>query len=197
QHKLEAFAQQWGWEEIALEWETVITRPDIDIVDIAVPNALHAPIVLAAAKAGKMIFCEKPLAVSMDEAKKMADAVSGLPNLVWFNYRHVPAIAFARQLIDEGRVGEVFHYRAYYFNQSGANPAKGNTWRYRRAEAGSGAIGDLLSHCLDTATYLNGGIRELSAMKHTFAKGRDVEDAALLMAHFSNGSLGSFEVSRF
>src|SRR5206468_8027778 len=109
--KLEAFARQWDWQETALEWESVIRRSDIDIVDIAVPNALHAPIALAAAKAGKIVFCEKPLAMSVDEARTMADAVRGKPNLVWFNYRRAPAVVFARQLIDEGRLGDPFHYR--------------------------------------------------------------------------------------
>jgi predicted dehydrogenase len=195
--KLEAFAQQWDWEKTALEWESVVTRKDVDIVDIAVPNALHAPIAFAAANAGEIIFCEKPLAVSAEEGSKMADAVRNLPNLVWFNYRRVPAIALAKQWIDEGRLGQIFHYRAYYFNQSGADPAKGHTWRYRRSEAGSGAIGDLLSHLLDTARYLNGEIGEVSAMTHTFAPNRDVDDAVLAMTHFANGSVGSFEASRY
>jgi predicted dehydrogenase len=195
--KLESFARQWDWEETALEWESIVDRKDIDIVDIAVPNALHAPIALAAARAGKTVFCEKPLALSVEEAERMAAAVGDLPNLVWFNYRRVPAVAFAKQLTAEGRLGQVFHYRAFYFNQSGVDPAKGQTWRYRRSEAGSGAIGDLLSHSLDTAIYLNGSISELTAMKHTFMPGRDVEDAVLLMARFTNGSLGSFEASRF
>ncbi len=127
----------------------------------------------------------------------MAEAVGDLPNLVWFNYRRVPAIAFAKQLIDEGRLGQVFHYRSLYFNPSGVDPAKGQTWRYRTAEAGSGAIGDLLSHSLDTAMYLNGDISELSAAKHTFIPGREVDDAVQLMARFANGSIGSFEASRF
>jgi predicted dehydrogenase len=197
QPKLETFARRWEWEETSLSWESVVSRPDIDIVDIAVPNALHSEIAIAAAEAGKIVFCEKPLAVSVTEAKKMAEAVGDRPNLVWFNYRRVPAIAFARQLIEEGRLGQAFHYRAYYFNQSGADPAKGHTWRYRRADAGTGAIGDLLSHSVDTATYLNGEIAELSAMKHTFAADRDVDDAVLVMARFANGSLGSFEASRF
>ena len=195
--KLESLAQQWDWEETALAWEPVVSRTDIDIVDIAVPNAMHAPIALAAARAGKIVFCEKPLALSVWEAEQMAEAVGDLPNLVWFNYRRVPAVAFARQLIAEGRLGQTFHYRAFYLNQSGVDPAKGQTWRYRRSQAGSGAIGDLLSHSLDTAIYLNGSISELSAMKQTFVSGRDVEDAVLLMARFTNGSLGSFEASRF
>jgi predicted dehydrogenase len=195
--KLDRFAQQWDWEETAADWQAVVSRPDIDIIDIAVPNALHAPIALAAAQAGKMVLCEKPLAMSVDEARAMADAVRDKPNLVWFNYRRAPAVAFARQLIDEGRLGEPFHYRSFYFNSSGADPAKGHTWRYKRAQAGSGAIGDLLSHSLDMATYLNGDITQLSAMTHTFAPGREVDDAAALMALFANGSIGTFEASRF
>ena len=197
QAKLEAFARQWGWEETAGDWEAVVERPDIDIVDIATPNALHRPIALRAAQAQKIVLCEKPLARSLSEADQMVEAVGNQPSLVWFNYRRVPAIAFAKQLIEEGRLGQIYHYRSYYFNQSGIDPSKANTWRYRHEEAGSGAIGDLLSHSLDTAIYLNGPIRELSAMKHTFVPGREVDDAVSVMARFSNGSLGSFEASRF
>ncbi len=197
QPKLEAFASQWGWSETTTDWESVVTREDIDVVDIAAPNALHAPIALAAAEAGKIVWCEKPLAMSLPEVQKMAAAAERVRNLVWFNYRRVPAVAFAKRIISEGRLGNVFHYRAYYFNQSGVDPAKGKTWRYRKSEAGSGAIGDLLSHSLDLATYLNGDITELLATTHTFAPDRDVDDAVQLLARFANGSLGSFEASRF
>ena len=195
--RLAAFAQQWEWEETAADWRVVVERPDIDVVDIAAPNALHAPIALAAARAGKMVWCEKPLAVSVAEAEEMAAAVRGWPNLVWFNYRRVPAIALAKRFIEEGRLGEIFHYRAYYFNQSGVDASKAQSWRYKRAEAGSGAIGDLLSHLLDTARHLNGEIRDLAATKHTFFPAREVDDAVQVMARFANGSLGSFEASRF
>ena len=194
--KLAAFARQWQWDEVALDWKSVVTRADIDMVDIAAPNALHAPIALAAAQSGKIVFCEKPLALRLDEAEEMARSVKE-PNLVWYNYRRIPAVALAKQWIDQGKVGQVFHYRAYYFNQSGIDPAKSHTWRYQREQAGSGAMGDLLSHCLDTAIYLNGQISQLSAMTHTFAPERQVDDAVLVMARFANGSLGSFEVSRF
>jgi predicted dehydrogenase len=197
QSRLEAFARQWEWQEEAAAWESVVGRPDIDIVDIAAPNALHAPIAIAAARAGKIVLCEKPLALSVGEAEAMAEAVGNRPNLVWFNYRRVPAIALAKRFIDEGRLGQVFHYRSYYFNQSGADTSKAQSWRYKRADAGSGAIGDLLSHSLDTARYLNGEITELSASKHTFFPGREVDDAVQVMARFGNGSLGSFEASRF
>lgn len=195
--KLKAFAAQWGWEETSQDWSSAVTRSDIDIVDIATPNALHAPIAIAAAQAGKILFCEKPLARSVAEAEQMTNAVQERPSLVWFNYRRVPAVTFAKQIIDEGRIGQIFHYRSYYFNQSGIDPAKGKTWRYQRDQAGSGALGDLLSHSLDTATYLNGEIKELCAATHTFIPGRDVDDSVMLMARFANGSVGTFEASRF
>jgi predicted dehydrogenase len=195
--KLEAAAAQWGWEEVESDWRALIPRKDIDVIDIAVPNVLHAPIAIAAAEAGKTVLCEKPLATSLDEAEHMARAAREVPNLVWFNYRRVPAVAFAKQLIEEGRTGQPFHYRALYLNQSGNDPSKASGWRYKRSEAGTGAAGDLLSHSIDLALYLNGPIRDLTAMTHTFAPGRDVDDAALLLAHFANGSIGSFEVSRY
>jgi predicted dehydrogenase len=197
QAKLGVFAEHWDWDEVALDWESVIGHPDIDMIDIAVPNALHAPIALAAAAAGKIICCEKPLAMSSEEAEQMAVAARKVPNLVWFNYRRVPAIAFAKQLITEGRLGTIFHCRSYYFNQSGTDASKAQSWRYQRSEAGSGAVGDLLSHSLDIAMYLNGEIRELSATTYTFAPGREIDDAVQVMARFANGSVGSFEASRF
>jgi predicted dehydrogenase len=197
QGKLEAAAARWGWAETATDWRAVVGRPDIDVVDIAVPNALHAPIAIAAAQAGKIVLCEKPLATSLSEAETMADAMRAVPSLVWFNYRRIPAVAFAKRLIDEGRIGQIYHYRATYLNQSGNDPSKATTWRYRRSEAGTGAAGDLLSHSIDSALYLNGPIAELTAMAHTFASGRDVDDATLLLARFANGSVGTFEATRY
>jgi predicted dehydrogenase len=195
--KLEAMAAQWNWKQIETDWRKVVDRPDIHIVDIAVPNVLHAPIAIAAAEAGKIVFCEKPLAISAEEAERMAKAARQKPNLVWFNYRRVPAIAFAKRLLEEGRLGKIFHYRALYLNQSGNDPTKSSTWRYKRTEAGSGAVGDLLSHVVDLAIFLNGAIAELSAATHTFAEGRDVDDAAFVTARFANGSVGSFEATRY
>jgi predicted dehydrogenase len=195
--RLEAMAAQWNWQEIETDWRKVVDRPDIHVVDIAVPNALHAAIAVAAAKAGKIVLCEKPLAVSVQEAEQMAQAARQRPNLVWFNYRRVPAVAFAQRLLEEERLGRIFHYRALYLNQSGNDPSKSSTWRYKRAEAGSGALGDLLSHSIDLALYLNGGISELSAATHTFVEGRDVDDAAFLTVRFANGSVGSFEATRY
>ncbi len=177
QNKLESSAAQWGWAETATDWLAVVGRPDIDVVDIAVPNALHAPIAIAAAQAGKIVLCEKPLATSLAEAESMAKAMRAVPSLVWFNYRRIPAVAFAKRLISEGRIGQTYHYRALYLNQSGSDPSKATTWRYRRSEAGMGAAGDLLSHSIDAALYLNGPITELTAMTQTFVAGRDVDDA--------------------
>ena len=195
--KLEANAFSWGWKETALDWRQVIERKDIHVVDVAVPNSLHGPTAIAAAQAGKVVLCEKPLAMSLAEAQSMADAARNVPNLVWFNYRRIPAVSYAKRLIEEGRLGEIFHYRATYLNQSGNDPSKTSGWRYRREDSGSGVIGDLLSHSLDLALYLNGKISQLNAMTHTFAAGRDVDDAALLMVKFANGSVGTFEATRY
>jgi predicted dehydrogenase len=166
-------------------------------VDIAVPNALHASIAIAAAEAGKITACEKPLATSAEEGARMVAAVRGVANLVWFNYRYVPAVAYCRRLIEEGRIGRVFHYRATYLQEWGADAKRPPGWKTQRAQAGSGVLGDLLSHLIDTAMWLNGPIREISSMLHTFATERDVDDAALLLARFANGSIGSFEATRY
>ncbi len=190
-------AATWGWNEVETDWRTAVARDDVDIVDVAVPNVLHAPMAIAAARAGKIVFCEKPLAVSAAEAAEMAEAASGVRTMVWFNYRRVPAVAFARQLIGEGRLGQVFHYRATYLQSSGADPARKPGWKTEKAQAGSGALGDLLSHAVDLAMYLNGGISEINAMLHTFAAGRDVDDAVLALARFENGSIGTFEATKY
>src|SRR5919108_65285 len=197
QARLEAMSSQWGWQEVSTDWRQIVSRQDVHVIDIAVPNALHGPIALAAAREGKMILCEKPLAVSLEEAEHMAKAAHQVPNMVWFNYRRVPAVAFAKKLIDEGRLGESFHYRALYLNQSGNDPAKASGWRYQRIHAGSGAMGDLLAHSIDTALYLNGPIAQLFAMTHTFFPNRDVDDAAVFICRFANGSIGTFEATRY
>ena len=194
---LETASSRWGWSEVETDWRKVVVRNDIDAVDVAVPNAMHSAIAIAAAEAGKIVLCEKPLASSVEEAERMTKAVQRIPNAVWFNYRRVPAVILAKQLITEGRIGEVFHYRALYLNQSGNDPSKGETWRYKRIEAGMGAAADLLSHSIDLALYLNGAIAELSAMLHTFAPNRDVDDAVLVLARFANASIGAFEASRY
>ncbi|HLH34269.1 MAG TPA: Gfo/Idh/MocA family oxidoreductase [Alloacidobacterium sp.] len=195
--KLQQTATQWGWEQTATDWQSVVGRPDIDIVDICTPNSLHAPIAIAAACADKIVMCEKPLANSVEQAERMAEAARGVPTLVWFNYRRVPAVRLAHQLISEGRIGDVFHYRGFYLQSWGRSPNDPGAWRFHPEEAGSGASGDLLSHSLDLATWLNGPVRRLCSSVHTFYPGRKVDDAVILLAEFSNGSIATFEASRF
>jgi len=194
---VEAMASQWGWEEAQTDWQSVVTRKDIDVVDICAPNHLHAQIAIAAAEAGKIVLCEKPLAMNVVEAQEMANAAHSVPNLVWFNYRRVPAIALAKELIEQGRVGKPYHYRATYLQSWGANPQSPDAWRFRKVEAGSGAMGDLLSHSLDLALMLNGPISELTSLIHTFTPNREVDDAVIALTRFANGSIGTFEATRF
>ncbi len=194
---LEKMAAVWGWSETATDWRAVVERPDIDLVDIAVPNALHAEVAIAAAGAGKIVLCEKPLAVSRQEGERMCRAARAVPNMVWFNYRRVPAVSFSRRLVEEGRIGRVFHYRATYLQEWGADPTRLLNWKVDRAAAGSGVLGDLLSHLIDTALYLNGPMREVSALLHTFAAGREVDDTAMFLARFENSSVGTFEATRY
>src|SRR5258708_6272831 len=184
-------AATWGWQEVSTDWRSLIERKDIDLIDVASPNFLHAEMAIAAAGAGKIVLCEKPLAVSVEQAERMAAAARGVPNMGWFNYRRVPAIAFTRRLVDEGRIGYVFHYRATYLQEWGNDPTRPPGWKLQKSDAGSGVLGDLLSHLVDTALYLNGPIAEVSAMMHTFAPGREVDDATMLLARFANGSVTS------
>lgn len=194
--RLQDMASRWGWEETETQWRALIERKDIQIIDIAAPNNLHAEIAIAAARAGKIVLCEKPLARNLEEAKRMAEAARDVPNLVWFNYRRVPAVALAKKIVAEGRLGRIYHYRAAYLQSWGAN-RNVDGWRFKRSEAGSGAVGDLLAHLVDIALMLNGRISELSGVTHTFAPGREVDDAVLLQAQFENGSIGTFEATRF
>jgi predicted dehydrogenase len=194
---LASMAQRWGWEETSTDWRAVIERKDIDAVDICLPNHLHAPVAIAAAEAGKIVFCEKPLALSVDDARTMAGAARAVPTLVWFNYRRVPAIAYARQLIDAGRLGTIFHYNATYKQQWGPDTSRAGTWKMDPAQAGSGVGDDLLTHLLDTALYLNGAITETVARARTIAPNRTVDDAVMALVAFANGSAGTFEATRF
>jgi predicted dehydrogenase len=190
-------AERWGWEETATDWQAVIDRKDIDAIDICLPNHMHGPVAIAAAQAGKTILCEKPLAMSLAEARMMADAARGVPTLVWFNYRRVPAIAFAHQLIHEGRLGRVFHYNASYKQQWGADTTRPPSWKMDPSLAGSGVGDDLLTHLLDAALYLNGPMTRVVATTRTFAPNRPVDDAVVAMVEFANGSVGTFEATRF
>ena len=173
-----AFADNWGYESIETDWRKLVERKDIDAIDICTPNNTHAEIALAAAAAGKMILCEKPLSMNLVEGQKMVDAVekAGVPNTVWYNYRRVPAVTLAKQLIDAGRLGRIFHYRANFLQDwtISADLPQGGTglWRLDAAAAGSGVTGDLLAHCIDTALWLNGPINSVSAMTETFVKER-------------------------
>src|SRR3989442_5880332 len=176
--KVKAFAAKWGYETHEIEWRKLVGRKDIDVVDIACPNDVHKEIALAAAKAGKMILCEKPLAMNGAEGLKMVQAVekAGVPNMVWYNYRRVPAVTLAKQLIDEGRLGRIFHYRAKFLQDwtisTDFAPGGAGLWRLDVKVAGSGVTGDLLAHCIDTAVWLNGGIDQVNAMTETFIQQR-------------------------
>ncbi len=194
---LRAMAARWDWEEISTDWRDAVSRRDIDAVDIAVPNSLHAPIAIAAAEAGKIVLCEKPMATSLVEARRMAEAARGVLTMVWFNYRRVPAIALAKRMIAEGRLGRIFHYRAAYLQQWGNDPTRKSGWKLDPAIAGSGATGDLLSHVVDTALALNGPIARVSALQTTFEPGRKVDDAVAAIAEFENGSTGTLEATRY
>ncbi len=195
--RLAAMAARWGWSETAADWRLAVERKDIDVVDIAVPNALHAPVAVAAAQAGKVVLCEKPLATSAEDGRRMVEAAGGLRTMVWFNYRRAPAVAFAKQLIDQGRIGRVFHYRATYLQEWGNDPTRPPGWKTDKAQAGSGVLGDLLSHVVDMAVYLNGPMVKVQALQHTFREGRDVDDATLALVRFANGSIGSLEATRY
>ena len=194
---LERSAHDWGWAQTATDWRAVVERPDIDIVDIALPNHLHAEAAIAAARAGKIVLCEKPLANSVADARAMVEAAAHTPTMVWFNYRRVPAIAFAKRLIEEGTLGAPFHYRARYEQQWGPDTNRPINWKMDPAQAGHGVVGDLLSHAVDLALYLNGSIDQVSAITKFFLPGRRVEDAVASLAVFSNGSFGSLEATRF
>ncbi len=212
--KAQAFAKTWGYESVETDWRKLIERKDVDVIDVCTPNNTHAEIALAAAAAGKMILCEKPLAMNGPEGLKMVQAVekAGVPNMVWYNYRRVPAVTLAKQLIDAGKLGRIFHYRAKFLQDWTINPelpqGGAGLWRLDVAAAGSGVSGDLLAHCIDTALWLNGGLDSLTAMTETFVKERKhnltgkvekvgIDDACTFMGRFTNGSLASFESTRY
>ncbi len=212
--RAKAHAVRWGFESVETDYKKLLAREDIDLVDICLPNNLHAEVAIAAAKAGKMILCEKPLARDGKEAETMVKAVekAGVPNFVSFNYRRMPAVTLAKQLIDEGRLGRIFHYRAKFLQDwtiSKDLPQGGDAlWRLDVKAAGSGVTGDLLAHCIDTALWLNGSIQEVTAMTETFIKERKhqltgkvekvgIDDACAFLCRFANGSLATFESTRY
>ena len=212
--KAQAFAEQWGYESSVTDWRKLVDDKSIDLIDIASPNDTHMEIAIAAAQAGKMVMCEKPLGRNAAESAKMTEAVerAGVANMVWYNYRRVPAVTLAKQLIDEGRLGKIFHYRAKFLQDwtiSKDLPQGGQgLWRLDVGVAGSGVTGDLLAHCIDTAMWLNGGISSVTGLTETFIKERHhnitgktekvgIDDASLFLSRFDNGSLGSFEATRY
>lgn len=212
--KTKAFAEQWGYKSYETDWRKLIARDDIDAVDICTPNDQHAEVAIAAAQAGKMVLCEKPLARTTQESLPMVEAVekAGVPNTVWYNYRRVPAVTLAKQIIESGKLGKIFHYRANFLQDWTINaelPQGGAAlWRLDAAAAGSGVTGDLLAHCIDTAIWLNGSITDVSAVTETFVKERmhtltgkvekvGIDDACIFHCHFANGSLGLFESTRY
>ena len=212
--KVQAFADQWGYESIETDWRNLISRDDIDAVDICTPNDTHAEISLAAAAAGKMILCEKPLSRNLAEGEKMVEAIeaAGVNSTVWYNYRRLPAVSLAKQIIDSGKLGKIYHYRANFLQDwtiSADLPQGGEgLWRMDVEAAGSGVTGDLLAHCIDTAMWLNGAIIDVSAVTETFVKERmhqltgkvqpvGIDDACIFHCHFENGSLGLFESTRY
>ena len=213
------FQKQWGWQEYSVNWREVVSRDDIEIVDISTPNNSHCEIAVAAALSGKHIICEKPLAMNVSEAKKMVNAVkkAKVVNMICHNYRRVPALSLAKEMIDAGEIGKIYHYRSFYLQDWITDPQFPLVWRLRKAQAGSGAHGDLNAHIIDLAHYLVGDISEVVGMMETFIKQRPlpkdmsglsargsrklgkvtVDDAVLALARFKNGALGSFEATRF
>ena len=212
--KTEEFAARWGYESVETDWKKLVARKDIDAVDICVPNDLHMEIAIAAAKAGKIVLTEKPLARTAKEGEKMVAAVekAKVPNMVWYNYRRVPAVMLIKQVVERGTLGRIYHYRTNFLQDWTISPdvPQGGTatWRLDVDAAGSGVTGDLLAHCIDTATWINGSITSLTAMTETFVKKRKhavtgkmqdvgIDDAAAVLSRFKNGSLGLFESTRY
>jgi myo-inositol 2-dehydrogenase/D-chiro-inositol 1-dehydrogenase len=212
--RVRAFAANWGYESVETDWRALVGRQDIDLIDIASPNDTHAEIAIAAARAGKMVMCEKPLGRNASEAEAMVGAVEAarVPNSVWYNYRRVPAVVLIKDRIDTGMFGRIFHYRAQFLQDwtiSQDLPQGGEgLWRLDAAVAGSGVTGDLLAHCIDTALWLNGSLTSVTAMTETFIKERKhtltgkvepvgIDDASAFLGRFQNGSLALFEATRY
>jgi predicted dehydrogenase len=214
-------AEQFGWESYETDYRKLLERDDIDLIDINAPSNAHKDIVLAAARAGKHVFCEKPLALSLTDSREMLEAVeeAGVVHMVGFNYRFAPAVQLAKKLVEEGRLGQIYHFRAWFLQDWIVDPEFPLVWRLQKEVAGSGSHGDLGAHLIDLAHFLVGDIAEVIGMSETFVKERPladtmtglsargskdsprgpvtVDDATLFMARFANGALGSFEATRF
>jgi predicted dehydrogenase len=218
-----AAAERMGWASVETDWKQLVTRDDIQLVDVCTPGDSHAEIAIAALEAGKHVLCEKPLANTVAEAEAMVDAAvaaeaRGVLSMVAFNYRRVPAVALARRLVAEGRIGTVRHVRAQYLQDWIVDPEFPLVWRLRKERAGSGALGDIGAHIIDLAQHVAGStITGVSGLMDTFVRERPlpeasiglaasggsgtgevtVDDAALFLARFGSGALGSFEATRF
>jgi predicted dehydrogenase len=207
---VEKAARQLGWEEVSTSWEEVVRRDDIDVVDVSTPGDSHAAIAIAAARAGKTVFCEKPLANTVREAEQMLGAVekAGVAHMVCHNYRRAPAVMLAKQLIVEGQLGEIRHYRGTYLQDWIADPRFPFVWRLDRTQAGSGALGDIGAHSIDLARFLVSEIKEVAGHLETFIRERPladnprrkgtvtVDDAATALVRFENGAMGTIEATR-
>lgn len=211
QRELKAFARRWGWRQAAADWRAAVADESVDLVDVSTPNHLHCQMSIAALEAGKHVACEKPLAGTLAEARQMRDAARKhrrQKTFVWYNYRRAPAVALAYQLAKEGRLGRIFHIRAFYL-QDWASPEVPLLWRFDKTAAGSGALGDLGAHIIDMARFITGDqIVEVSgAIQETFIKERTlagtkkkgkvtIDDATLFLARFKGGAVATFEATR-
>ncbi|KUP23049.1 Gfo/Idh/MocA family oxidoreductase [Paenibacillus sp. DMB5] len=216
-----AAAGQLGWSESVTDWKELVAREDIDLIDINAPSNAHKEIALAAAKAGKHIFCEKPLALNLADSREMLEAAdaAGVKHMIGFNYRFSPAVRLAKRLIESGRLGQIYHFRAWFLQDWILDPEFPLVWRLQKEVAGSGSHGDLGAHLIDLAHFLVGDVQEVIGMSETFVKerplasemtglsaraGKDaprgpvtVDDATLFLARFTGGAIGSFEATRF
>jgi len=214
-------AKQFGWEEYTTDWKSLLDREDIDLIDINAPSDVHKEITIAAARAGKHVFCEKPLALTLKDSREMLEVVeaAGVKHMVGFNYRFAPAVMLAKKLLDEGKLGDIYHFRACFLQDWLVDPNFPLAWRLQKEIAGSGSHGDLGAHLIDLAHYLIGDMTEVIGLSETFIKERPiptnmtglsatgnntgekgqvtVDDATLFLAKFANGALGSFEATRF
>ncbi len=221
QESLKRFADRWGWEFTERSWKKMVHRDDVDIVDVSAPQYLHFDITMEALRAGKHVFCEKPLALTAEQARQMYELAEkkGLTHYINHNYRRTPAVRLAKKLIEKGKVGRVFHWRGCYLQSWVTDPNFPLTWNLQKKFAGSGPQGDLNSHSVDLARYLVGDIKKVTGMTANFITERPlpdeaasgtfsgkakegrgkvtVEDAAFMLVEFANGALGSFEATRF
>ncbi|MDF2669565.1 MAG: hypothetical protein K0R67_1871 [Paenibacillus sp.] len=218
---VEQAADQFGWNEAVTDWRDLVNRDDIDVVDINAPSDAHHAIAISAARAGKHLFCEKPLAITLKGAREMLQAAeeAGVKHMVGFNYRFAPAVRLAKKLVEEGRLGQIYHFRSWFLQDWIVDPEFPLVWRLQKEVAGSGSHGDLGAHLIDLAHYLVGDMTEVVGMNDTFVKERPlpdtmtglsakgskegprgavtVDDATLFLSKFACGALGSFEATRF